>query len=405
MVFIFFAGALTARILQTSSPAKKGGPSTQQAIKALPYVTWTEPAKDDEKKQGVTRNLSRACPGLNLVVYQSYPQIYLMDMAGKVLHTWGKGATTNWHHAELMRDGHMLLVDEKNGRLVKMAWDSSEVWSKAVDAHHDVAVSEDERIYTLTQYLKKMPRIKTKLSGVFDHGVAMLSEAGELKKEVLLSKLVFATSIPLEELTFLMNKNHIEGGLAMDAFHANTVEVIDRDVSAGGKKLFGKGDLLVCIRNLNMVCVVDRAMTKIVWHWGIHELDRPHHPSLLENGNILIFDNGTFREYSRILEIDPRTKKIVWEYAAEPKKSFFTTASGSVQRLPNGNTLITDSHRARVFEVTPDGEVVWEYFGTVFKKKKEKKKKRKAIWRVTRISSPDQLARLGTLWKGKVTKP
>jgi hypothetical protein len=120
-------------------------------------------------------------------------------------------------------------------------------------------------------------------------------------------------------------------------------------------------------------------------------------------GNMLIFDNGgaagygalidclrdadgnalgswpnKFRMYSRVLEINPVTKQIVWEFK-QPKlskdlngdgkilgneKLFFSNLMAGMQRLPNGNTLITESDPGRIFEVTKSGKVVWEYAPT-----------------------------------------
>jgi len=41
---------------------------------------------------------------------------------------------------------------------------------------------------------------------------------------------------------------------------------------------------------------------------------------------------------------------------------------GYAQRLPNGNTLITESSFGRFFEVTKQGEIVWEYVNPFFGK-------------------------------------
>jgi hypothetical protein len=66
------------------------------------------------------------------------------------------------------------------------------------------------------------------------------------------------------------------------------------------------------------------------------------------------------------VEIDPISGRIVWQYAHEPytfkpTSRFFSSTWGSVQRLPNGNTFSLDCHKGRLFEVTPSGEIVWEY--------------------------------------------
>ena len=58
----------------------------------------------------------------------------------------------------------------------------------------------------------------------------------------------------------------------------------------------------------------------------------------------------------------------VWEYsiAGLPGFLFYSTFVSSAQRLPNGNTLITEGVVGRVFEVTPGNEIVWEYLNPHF---------------------------------------
>ena len=90
---------------------------------------------------------------------------------------------------------------------------------------------------------------------------------------------------------------------------------------------------------------------------------------MLGNGNILVFDNGTHRRddprtYSRVLEIDPATKRPVWTYQDQPVFNFYSAYISGAQRLPNGNTLITEGCTGRLFEVTRDGDVVWEYISS-----------------------------------------
>jgi hypothetical protein len=62
------------------------------------------------------------------------------------------------------------------------------------------------------------------------------------------------------------------------------------------------------------------------------------------------------------VELDPVAKKIVWTYKGSPPRSFFSGVRGGCHALPNGNVLVTDSERGRVFEVTRDGKMVWEFF-------------------------------------------
>jgi hypothetical protein len=134
---------------------------------------------------------------------------------------------------------------------------------------------------------------------------------------------------------------------------------MDEEVRAGIDPIYGPGRVLVCVRNQNTLAIIDWHDKKLLWAWGPGELQRPHHATLLQNGHILVFDNGVRRKHSRVLEIDPIAREIVWSYEAGDE--FFSAARGSNQRLPNGNTLIAESDRGRAFEVTPEGEIVWEF--------------------------------------------
>jgi len=88
---------------------------------------------------------------------------------------------------------------------------------------------------------------------------------------------------------------------------------------------------------------------------------------MLDNGNILVFDNGMHRkfaskDYSRAVEINPSTGESVWEYKDEPVSDFYSSFISGCQRLPNGNTLICEGQTGRIFEVTTEGEIVWEFY-------------------------------------------
>jgi len=76
---------------------------------------------------------------------------------------------------------------------------------------------------------------------------------------------------------------------------------------------------------------------------------------------------------SSIIELDPLKMEIIWEYTGDEDNLFFSLAFGSCQRLPNGNTLITESDRGRVFEVSPESKIVWEYINKYRTGKKKKK--------------------------------
>ena len=65
--------------------------------------------------------------------------------------------------------------------------------------------------------------------------------------------------------------------------------------------------------------------------------------------------------HSRIVEYDIESRELVWSYTDLVPPSFFSPYMGSVQRLWNGNTFICESAFGRLFEVTPECKIVWEY--------------------------------------------
>ncbi|MBA4395708.1 MAG: hypothetical protein C0407_19315, partial [Desulfobacca sp.] len=107
---------------------------------------------------------------------------------------------------------------------------------------------------------------------------------------------------------------------------------------------------------------------------GDQQLFGPHHVSKLDNGNFLIFDNGWHRpegERSRVLELEPKTGKIVWQWISKIAHTFNSRYQGAVQKLPNGNYLITSSGNGHLLEITGGNksEIVWEWFNPINKNK------------------------------------
>ena len=145
-----------------------------------------------------------------------------------------------------------------------------------------------------------------------------------------------------------------------DWAHANTIEVLPQTPLGEKDARFKAGNMLFSLRHLDIIGIVDPDKNEIVWCYGPGVLDGQHQPTMLENGNILVFDNGTYRGHSIVREIEPVSGEIVWQY--EDGENFFSPFRSGNQRLPNGNTLICECDAGRLFEVTPEKEVVWDFW-------------------------------------------
>jgi hypothetical protein len=149
-----------------------------------------------------------------------------------------------------------------------------------------------------------------------------------------------------------------------DPYHPNSLE------------LASDGNYIVSLRNRNTVVKLDKSTGAELWRLGGEGGDfaifgdpaggpsKQHSARLLENGDILIFDNGNDRHpaYSRAVQyrLDEKamTATMVWERRHDP--DLFSYAGGSVQRLPYGNTLMAWAGLGMIDEAALDGSTTWE---------------------------------------------
>ncbi|MBT3217704.1 MAG: hypothetical protein HN348_01325, partial [Proteobacteria bacterium] len=145
-----------------------------------------------------------------------------------------------------------------------------------------------------------------------------------------------------------------------DIFHTNSLQILDGRL-AEKVSAFRKGNILTSMRALNAIAVVDLEEERVVWAYkGDFKLQ--HDPKILENGNLLLFDNVAEPGASKVIEFDPATMEQVWVYKGTAENPFHSETLGAAQRLPNGNTLISESDEGRALEVTSEKEIVWEFY-------------------------------------------
>ena len=139
-----------------------------------------------------------------------------------------------------------------------------------------------------------------------------------------------------------------------------------------------------------MVFIIDKDTGKVVWR-AIYDqvednLEGPHSPKMMDDGKIIIYDNGRYRGWTRLIALDPFSLQILWEYTDD---DFFSYSQGYVQMLPNGNLFVTESEKGHVFEITSRKEMVWEWWHPEMYKDPSLPNygKRHELYRATRYSS------------------
>jgi hypothetical protein len=385
-------------------PSKTEQHSTVDLLRTLGYVT----SVSDEKAHGTNGvsvyDRSLAQQGYNLYTSIGTRQTYLIDMSGNVVHTWANSKDRIDFVVAYEADELVAMTNKRH--LIRMGWDSEKKWDIDFCSHHDIDIGGEGEIYTLS-WIEKIVSVGGFPVPVINDAVILeIAPTGIVKREISLFELfrdriplwrvpkIYAFPIflkpyyPLHSLkNFFEREPVLQYDSPFDVFHANAIRIIDGDIPG----FCQKGNFLVSIRELDTVAVINVTDMRIVWEWGPGHLEYQHNSTLLENGHILIFDNGTRRGFSRVIEIDPLSNEVVWEYRGDPVETFYSPRRGGAQRLPNGNTLITESDSGRVFEVTAEGEVAWEFFNP----DRDADGDRLRIYRMERVTDFDRLAALG----------
>lgn len=330
---------------------------TAAALEALGY--FARAPADRPEERGVVLETSSAFAGLNVYSSRDRDTATLTDLAGRVVHRWSGDHDGSWMHVQPLPDGDLLAIT-KDRHLTRRNWRSEIVWRARLRVHHDLAL-RDDRIYALVRRADTWTHHGVELPILAD-GIAILSaENGEVIETIWLLPLLHA-SISRTRLSRIRARLEEDpnaavvrcGGLG-DVLHANSLELLQRDIPG----IAPAGSALLSFRAINRVVILDAAFERVLWEWGNGELEGQHDATQLENGNLLMFDNGVRRGRSRVIEVSPTSGSIVWQYEHE---DLFSRLRGGAQVLPNGNVLITESDEGHALEVTRDGDVVWDYW-------------------------------------------
>jgi hypothetical protein len=378
--------AAAAAVLQTDPPDKRKVPPgrwrkfrgevkrdslTNEQRKALAklqtigYASGSRPA-------GASQTINvyhpdKAYRGLNVFTSGHFSGALLMDMEGNILHTWERtceeiwpeldsslleSSPDFWRTVHLFENGDILAMFAGIG-IFKLDARSNIIWSNQNGAHHDLEVQPNGDIFVLTRTAHLIPRLNNK-HPILEDFVAILDPNGNEKKRISL--------IECFENSTSYRLDHIEW--KGDVFHTNKVHVLDGRF-AGRFSWAGAGNVLTSIRNTSTFAVVDLDRRAVVhaWRGEDHGFKSQHDPRILENGNMLYFDNqGGPEGRSRVIEVDPGTFEIAWLYDGTDDDPLFSPTMSTADCLPNGNILITESDNGRALEVTRDKEIVWEFY-------------------------------------------
>lgn len=300
---------------------------------------------------------------------------YLIDMDGRIVHRW-RFTTIRPNYARLLPGGSLLVIGVDASitapmiapgtaptvdqalrtmggnatQLLEVDWDGKVTWEYANPAiHHDfVRLANGNTLLPL--WVELDAGLAREVRGgfrerpqpaMFGDDILEIDARGKEVRRISLSKLLDPRRDPICSLERRLEWTHLNG----------------LDVTRSG-------DVVFSCRTVSRVGIVDRASGKLVWKYGFPDVSHQHHPTVLANGNIQVYDNGMHRRgmpRSRVVEIDPKDSSVAWQYVGEPEQQFFSGHISGAERLANDSVLVCEGVSGRIFEVTRKGEVVWEW--------------------------------------------
>ncbi len=310
---------------------------------------------------------SRACPGVTILSPLDGKATYLIGMQGEVLHHWRYPIKTG-NYAYLLLNGNLLWSGEtevgprpgggKGGLLREYDWDGNIIWEHHDDnQHHDFQRLKNGN--TLYIGWEKMPKeAQARMVG---------AEAGS-EDEDGLTWSDYLREVDQKGKTVW--EWHAHSDMLIEEFPLHIMSTRKEFLHCNTCTELPDGNIMLSFRKNSMIVVVEKKTKKIIKKWQNNDWGQQHDCHLLENGNVLLFANGIHVPRgvfsSKVIEIDWDTGDELWSYSGSPPWTMFSPNISGAQRLPNGNTLICEGLNGRVFEITAEGEIVWEYISPWF---------------------------------------
>ncbi|MGF1512048.1 MAG: arylsulfotransferase family protein [Myxococcota bacterium] len=198
-----------------------------------------------------------------------------------------------------------------------------------------------------------------------------ISEDGEILEEVSIPGLMLGQDVEAL-LTAIGNTFDSDDIDRTEVMHANKVAELPSDF-AHAYPLFAAGDLVVSLRDRNLIMVLDPETKRVKWHQTGPWL-RQHDPEFRPDGRISVFNNNVYRtaylnervvlgtpHQTNIIAVDPVSRETEVLFGEKPGQEMLSVIRGQHEVLDDGGMLITEFDAGRVFEVTRDGKIVWEY--------------------------------------------
>jgi hypothetical protein len=351
-------------------------------------LTKTKPTKHLFKSRHEGSNVvyfdkDSAVPGLTVIesFFDRGNEIRLITLDGEIVNRWPINVFDIWENFDhlppkarprtswntilqgviLLPDGSVLF---NLFGLVKLDRCGNLVWKVPKKTHHSLEPAIDGGFWVpgknyIDSESKHLP-IKTPYE---EDIILKISPDGSIVREISILDIFWENNL----LGVLFSNNRFfDPNPERDVIHLNDIDELAPGLENAFPQ-FKAGDLLVSLREPNMILVIDPKTELIKWY-QVGPWIQQHDSDFQGNGTITLFDNafdgtedGSIFGGSKIISVDPSNGRTAILYQGQDRELMYTSTQGNHQIFRNGNILIIESNAGRVIEVDVNGRIVWEY--------------------------------------------
>lgn len=287
----------------------------------------------------------------------------LIDQDGKVVHTWpidysqlvpGGNPAEFVHIATALPDGSLIVNFDDGTSMARLDACGKAIWNKTDMVYHHSIERADDGFWTWAEPLWEGGQNQYMIR--FDPMTGETKESISLIDDVIMASRENATALTIPE-AFKFTRDAKPNQIP-DILHPNDLEALSAAMAPAFPQ-FKAGDLLISLRNINLLAVIDRHTHAVLWAQYGPWKDQ-HDADFQPDGTITVFSNNIDRNRSTIVQVDPKTGRS-WDHFYGTDVQFNSFIMGKHQHLPNGNWQITSPMEGRVIEATDDGHIVREF--------------------------------------------
>lgn len=378
--------------------------SVRATLEQLPIITGSEPVDflQPARQEGNGVTINARDDGRLIAIagfFDGQNGIRLMRRDGTVLASWrlefsrdfpdpayleDYAPKTDWNvdlHGLVVNPDGSVVVNYEFAGLIKLDRCGKTLWTLEHPTHHSVERAEGGGYWVPGLRYLHAGRLEEQFPPFtdmrnapifFDDLILKVGEDGRIVEERSVPRILYDSGMEAI-LTATGMSFFAKGVWNTEIVHMNKIAELPAALATAFPQ-FAPGDLLLSLREQNMLLVVSPRDWRVKWY-QVGPWRRQHDPEFMPDGTITLFNNNTYRtilgdrdespasapRVSEIGRVDPKAGDYAAVWGNRPGQEMLSVIRGKQEPQADGGFLVTEFEAGRAFETDAAGRIVWEY--------------------------------------------